>query len=297
MKSILVTGSRGQVGTEIRRLAQQRNIIVVATDKKELDITQLDNIERVIKKNKSSIVINAAAYTAVDKAEEETDRAFSVNREGSANLAQACKNAGIPLLHISTDYVFNGDKDEPYKETDKPAPTSIYGKSKLEGEEAIRKILQQYLILRTSWVFSASGQSFPKTMLRMATERDTLGVVADQFGAPTWAGDIARVLLDITSDYLQGNAINWGLYHYTGTPNTNWFEFAKIIFEQSAQENLLKQTPNLSTISTENYPTSAKRPKNSVLNCDKIQKELGIKQPNWYFGLNSILNDWKNSEA
>jgi dTDP-4-dehydrorhamnose reductase len=293
MKSILVTGSDGQVGTEIIRLAEQRNIDLIAANKNQLDITQLSNIEDYVNKYEPELFINTAAFTAVDKAEEEIDMTFSVNRDGSANLAQACKNVGIPLLHISTDYVFKGDKEEPYHEDDIPDPESVYGKSKWEGEKAIQEIIQQHIILRTSWVFSASGQNFPNTMLRLANERDTLNIVNDQYGAPTWAGDIASVLLDIADNYMQGNNINWGLYHYTGRPVTNWFEFAKIIFVQAEQLGMLNQIPDLKAVSSENYRTAAKRPKNSELGCEKIHKEFGLNQPDWQIGLNRVLNEWK----
>jgi dTDP-4-dehydrorhamnose reductase len=293
MKQILVTGSEGQVGSEIIRHAEGKDIGLVATTKNNLDITQLSNIEDIINKYKPGIIINAAAYTAVDKAEKEIDTAFLVNRDGAANLAQACKNAGIPLLHISTDYVFDGKKEESYKETDKPDPISVYGKSKLEGEEAIQKILLQHIIIRTSWIFSSSGKNFPKTMLRLANERDTLDIVDDQFGAPTWAGDIAGVLLDIAYNYIQGQRMNWGVYHYTGSPVTNWYKFAKIIFEQAKENGMLKNIPILNAISSTAYPTAAKRPVNSVLNCQKMHEELNVAQPDWHVGLDIVLKQWK----
>tara|TARA_R110002072_G_scaffold121618_3_gene255687 strand:+ start:8637 stop:9524 length:888 start_codon:yes stop_codon:yes gene_type:complete len=293
MEQILVTGSEGQVGVELKRLAEQRGINSIYANKEELDITQLARLERVVEEKQPSIIINAAAYTAVDKAEGEVDTAISVNKEGSANLAKVCKSANIPLLHISTDYVYDGKKDSPYFESDRPNPESIYGKSKWEGEEAIQKELQEHIILRTSWVFNSSGQSFPKTMLQLANERDTLNIVDDQFGSPTWAGDIAGVLLDIAIRHIQKQDINWGLYHYTGAPVTTWFGFAKTIIEQASQQGILKQMPTLNAISSNDYPTAAKRPKNSVLNCQKISRELGVMQTDWHVGLEKILTEWK----
>jgi len=293
MPKILVTGSEGQVGTEIKKLAVQKQINIIATTKKELDITKLNNIEDVIIKSRPAIIINAAAYTAVDKAEEEIDKTFLINSDGTANLAQVCRNAGIPLLHISTDYVFDGTKKESYKETDTPSPESIYGKSKLYGEEAIRSTLDKHIILRTSWVFSSRGQNFPKTMLRLANERNILNIVDDQFGAPTWAGDIANVMLDIANNHIKKQKTNWGVYHYTGMPNTNWFEFANKIIEQAIKTGIQKKAPNINAISSKEYPTAAKRPMNSVMDCKKIQEEFGIAQADWNIGLNRVLNDWK----
>jgi dTDP-4-dehydrorhamnose reductase len=293
MKSILITGSKGQVSSEIIRLAERRNIDLIATTKNILDITQFRNIENVINRNKPEIVINAAAYTAVDKAEKEIDTTFLVNRDGAANLAKACKNADIPLLHISTDYVFDGRKEESYKETDRPSPISVYGKSKLEGEEAIKKILPYHIILRTSWVFGSMGQNFPKTMLRLAKESDTLNIVNDQFGSPTWTGDIAKTLLDIAERYLNNEKLTWGIYHYTGSPVTNWYEFANEIFIQARQLGLINKIPMLNAISSTAYPTTAKRPVNSVLNCQKIYEAHNVTQPDWHVGLDIVLKKWK----
>jgi len=293
MKQILVTGSDGQVGTELIRLAKRRDIPLITTIKFDLDITKISDIQNCICKYNPGLVINAAAYTDVDKAEDEIDKAFSVNRDGLTNLAKACQNTGIPLLHISTNYVFDGMKEYSYQESDIPKPMNVYGKSKLEGEEAILKIIQQHIILRTSWVFSSSGQNFPKTMLRLAAEHDTLNIVNDQFGGPTWAGDIARVLLDISSNYMQSQNINWGVYHYTGIPVTNRFEFAKSIFEEAKRLGMIIQMPNCNAISSGDYPTVAKRPTNSVLDCQKIHQELSISQPDWRVGLYKVLNNWK----
>lgn len=293
MKPILVTGSNGQVGTEIKCLAEKRDISLIATDKNELDITRISNIEEYISKYNPGLVINAAAYTAVDKAEDEIDAAFSINRDGSANLATSCSNAGIPLFHISTDYVFDGMKESPYLEMDTPNPISVYGKSKLEGEEAVQKVTPQHIILRTSWIFSANGNNFPKTMLSLAHERDTLTIVDDQFGGPTWAGDIASILLDIASNYLQSQNINWGVYHYTGAPVTNWFEFAQSILEQATNIKLLKHNPDIQSISSDDYPTAAQRPLNSALDCKKIKEAFGYAQPDWQHGLQEVLTRLK----
>jgi dTDP-4-dehydrorhamnose reductase len=293
MIRILVTGADGQVGTEITRLSNEQAIPVISTDIKELDITQADKTENFLENIKPELVINASAYTAVDKAEQESEVSYAVNRDGPANLARACKNAGIPLLHISTDYVFNGMQDSPYLETDNPNPTGVYGRSKLEGETAVQVTLQQHIILRTSWVFSATGQNFPRTMLRQAQNKDELRIVSDQYGGPTWAGDIARVLLNLASRYLDGQSLNWGLYHYSGTPATNWYEFAKTIFNHAKKLNLIEDIPNMIAITTDDYPTPAQRPQNSVLDCTKIKKIFTFEQPDWHTGLQTVLAEWK----
>ena len=191
---VLVTGAKGQVGSELILEGEKRGIQMLATDRAELDITQQDAVNNFIQTQKPDILINAAAYTAVDKAESEPKLAYALNRDGAANLAQACADNNIPLMHISTDYVFDGKKEGAYTETDTPNPQCVYGKSKLEGDQAIESILEQYLILRVSWVFGANGNNFVKTMLRLGKERDIIKVVADQRGGPTWAGDIAATL-------------------------------------------------------------------------------------------------------
>lgn len=290
---VLVTGARGQVGSELILEGNRQGLLMLATGRNELDITQQDAVNRYFREHKPDIVINAAAYTAVDKAELEPDLAYAINRDGAANLAQACADTNIPLLHISTDYVFDGLKEEAYIETDTPNPQCIYGKSKLEGERAIESILKQYIILRVSWVFGTRGNNFVKAMLRLGKERNRLKIVSDQHGGPTWAGDIATTLLKLVKRWDEGKTIPWGTYHYSGQPATTWYEFSEAIFEQAENIGMIEKRPRVEPITTANYPTQAQRPLNSRLDCQKIRHKLGAKQPDWHMGLKHALKDWK----
>ncbi|MEQ1742216.1 MAG: dTDP-4-dehydrorhamnose reductase [Candidatus Nitrotoga sp.] len=291
--TVLIIGAAGQLGTELclRSKAHAHNI--VAVNHNELDITNEPSIKALVAHVKPTVIINAAAYTVVDRAETDIATTFAVNRDGSLCLARACTKANIPLLHVSTDYVFDGKKTTPYLETDAPNPQGVYGQSKLEGEIAVATTLDKYITLRTAWVFSATGHNFVRTILRLAKERDELSIVADQTGAPTWAGDIAEVLLDIVDRIHQGKAVTWGLYHYTGSPATTWHAFAEAICEQAFELGMLEKKPFIKPISTSEYPTAAKRPQNSVLACAHIQKELLIPQADWRKGLKQVLTQWK----
>jgi dTDP-4-dehydrorhamnose reductase len=290
---ILVTGAKGQVGSELILEGEKRGLQMLATGRAELDITKQDAVNRFIQAQKPDIVINAAAYTAVDMAESKPELAYAINRDGAANLAQTCSDNNIPLLHISTDYVFDGEKESPYTETDTINPQCVYGKSKLDGERAIESILDQYIILRVSWVFGASGNNFVKTMLRLGKERDVLKVVADQYGGPTWAGAIAITLLDIVNRWSDGKVIRWGTYHYSGRAATTWCGFAEVIFERAEKFRIIDKLPRVEPIITAEYPTPAQRPINSVLDCQKISRELNIPQPEWHSGLDNVLMNWK----
>ena len=281
--TILITGAGGQVGQALANFESEHRL--VALPRAELDITDSAQIERAILSSGADVVINAAAYTQVDRAEEEPDRAYAINRDGVANLASACREFDLPLLHISTDYVFAGDKSGAYVESDPVAPLGIYGKSKAEGEAALQANLERHIILRSSWVFSATGANFVKSMLRLGEERGELSIVADQTGCPTSARSIAEVLLRITERYLEGHAIEWGIYHYCNQPQTSWFEFAWEIFDQvPGFENL-----TLRQISTREYPTPAERPKNSVLECDKAEANFGLVPHHWKKELSAVL--------
>jgi len=290
---LLVTGARGQVGSEIINICNHSVLPYVATGSDDLDITDEDAVSEMVLREQPTAIINAAAYTAVDRAELEPEQAYAINRDGAINLAKACARANIPLLHISTDYVFDGTKHEAYTEQDVPNPTGVYGESKLEGEQAVRDNLEQHYILRVAWVFGASGQNFVRTMLRLGRERSELRVVADQLGGPTWDGDIANTLLQIAMRYHEQQPIPWGTYHYTGKPLVSWNEFASSIFDHAQQQGLIDQIPEITAITTVEYPTPAQRPKNSMLNCDKITAALDIQQPDWRDGLKDVLNTWK----
>jgi len=291
---VLVTGAQGQVGTELIQQGQNMGLQMIAAGRSELDITQQHAVSDTINRLAPDIIINAAAYTAVDKAEQQHDIAYAINRDGPTYLASACVQHDIPLLHISTDYIFDGSKDSPWLEQDSPNPQGIYGKSKWEGDQAVERIMGQQITLRVAWVFGATGNNFVRTMLRLGSERDELSVVADQHGGPTWAGDIATVLLSIVHQYQQGQSIPWGTYHYSGQPATTWHGFASSIFEVAVAEGLLDQAPRLNAITSAEYPTPAQRPNNSVLNCDKIYQELGIQQPDWHLGLRQVMQSWGN---
>ncbi|MDX2164825.1 MAG: dTDP-4-dehydrorhamnose reductase [Gammaproteobacteria bacterium] len=267
---ILVTGAKGQVGSEIiKRLPN-----CVAYDRDELDITDIKQIRNKIQEHMPNVVINCAAYTAVDKAESESDLAFLINKTGPENLAKVCEENKIFLMHLSTDYIFDGTKNAPYVETDQANPQSVYGESKWQGEEAVRKYCKNYLILRVSWVFGEYGHNFVKTMLRLAKEKTELKIVSDQVGCPTYAGDIADVLLSISKNP------KIGTYHYCGKPVTNWYEFAKVILKD--------KDINIIPIKTTDYPTLAKRPQNSVLNCDLFTRTFNIGLSEWQNGLKHV---------
>jgi len=292
---ILVTGANGQVGSEIIQQGKQGGMQMIAAGHAELDITQIDDIKRIVHLEQPDIIINAAAYTAVDKAEEQIEQkqAYAINRDGPANLAQVCAETKIPLLHVSTDYVFDGMKESAYTEADIPNPSGVYGKSKLEGEQVIAATLEQYYIIRVAWVFGAKGNNFVRTMLRLSEDRNELNVVSDQRGTPTWAQDIAHVLLVIAEYYKNNRPIHWGIYHYAGTPSTTWAEFANRIFEVAQRIDILDRLPKINPISTEKYPTPAQRPKNSVLDCSQLTQALNIPASDWKKGLEAVLNTWK----
>ncbi len=280
---IVVTGANGQVGWELARLGGKHELL--ALDRAALDITDAPAVHAVLEETRPAVVINAAAYTAVDRAEQEPALAFAVNREGPRHLAAACRRLEIPLLHLSTDYVFDGAHSEPYREEDPVAPLGVYGRSKWEGEEAVRQTQAAHLILRVSWVFGEHGHNFVKTILRLASERDELRVVMDQQGRPTYAGDIARVLLVLAERIGAGKEEAWaGTYHYCGTPATTWHGFAQAIIElASAYEPLRVRT--LIPITTAEYPTPARRPANSVLACDRFEARFGMMAHPWREGL------------
>ncbi|NRP26523.1 dTDP-4-dehydrorhamnose reductase [Marinobacterium sp. xm-d-420] len=262
----------------------------------ELDITNIRNVDSVISQIKPDLVINAAAYTAVDKAETDMKSAYAVNETGPKLLAATCKKLDIPLFHISTDYVFDGESEIPYKETDTVNPTSVYGRSKLMGELAVRNTLSKHIILRTSWVFSEHGNNFVKTMLRLGFERDELSVVGDQVGGPTSANGIATTLLKIAKQYEFRAQVQWGVYHYCGAPYVSWFGFAEEIFGECVRLSLLESSPELRKVFSVEYPTTVKRPANSRLSTIKITNNFGIHPDDWQETLINVFNKLKRSQ-
>ena len=295
---ILVSGANGQVGWELNRQGEQTGHEVVALTRQALDISDPDAVDRAIAEFAPDAVINAAAYTAVDRAEDEPGLAFAINRDGPANLAAACQQAGIPLLHISTDYVFDGTRPEPYTELVNTSPLGVYGHSKWEGEEAVRDQLPRHIILRTAWVFGIHGNNFVRTILRVAAEREQLTVVADQQGAPTSARSIAACLLRICSLIeLNAGDISWGTYHFSGTPYTSWHGFASEIVERGYELGLLPRPVRVLPISTAEFPTKAERPANSRLICKHIETELGISPDRWVDDLRDMLEQIRNEDT
>ena len=291
--NVLITGAQGQVGKELTSIAQDKGFNVIAASRADLDISQAENVQQFMSQYQPDIVINAAAHTAVDKAEDEHDLAFTINRDGAANLAIACSKLNIPLLHISTDYVFDGTKTAPYNENDVVAPLGVYGESKWQGEEAIRQNLSHFLILRVAWVFGAQGNNFVKTMLRLAEDRDELNVVADQFGGPSPAKDIAQTLITLVEKFQQNKTLAWGTYHYCGKEKTTWYDFASEIFKQAFELGILNKQIKVNPITTAEYPTAAKRPENSMLDCSKLKTTFGINMPEWKEALKQVLIELK----
>lgn len=286
---ILVTGANGQVGYCLQQQLREQGWDFVALTRTELDISDSVAVNSAVAQYQPDIIINAAAYTAVDKAEQEQALAYTINRDGPANLARAAKDNGAAIFHISTDYVFAGDATGTYSENDSTAPQGVYGHSKLEGEQAVSAANHKHIILRTAWVFGEHGNNFVKTMIRLGSTRDTLGIVADQEGGPTYAGDIASALLSIAKHYATGNTTPWGTYHYAGLPHISWFGFAQQIFAQVEQAALYnKAIPQLNAITTADYPTPAKRPANSKLDCSKLENAFGIAPSDWQSALKNI---------
>lgn len=287
---LLIIGAKGQLGYELQQLAPPSGHQVTAVDLPECDITRPADIARMMQPP-PDLVVNAAAYTQVDRAESEPELARAVNCDGPAHLAQACARFNIPLIHVSTDFVFDGQARAPYREADPVHPLSVYGQTKAQGEVRVRETLAQHIILRTAWLYSAYGANFVKTILRLAGERDTLSVVADQQGCPTWAANLAEAVLTIVSRYQQNPNITWGTYHYTGAGMTTWHGFAEKILELARRFQTFK-IARIASISTAEYPTPARRPAYSVLNCQRIEREFGISPRPWEDSLGKMLTQY-----
>ena len=283
---ILITGRHGQVSRELQ-LALGEHAELQVLGQAELDLGDSAAIRSAVRRSRPDLLINAAAHTAVDQAESEPERAFAINATAPGVLAEEAARLGIPLIHYSTDYVFDGRKDSPYDEDDRPNPLGVYGRSKLAGEEAIRAVGGQHLILRTSWVYSLHGRNFLLTMQRLLQEREELRVVADQIGAPTWAGSIAQASAELIHHWREGRAGSWGTYHLTGQGETSWFGFAEAIAAQLRQQG--KACARLVPIPTSAYPTPARRPLNSRLDCSRLQREWQVRLPHWHDALLECL--------
>ena len=283
--SVLVFGKRGQVARYLQAIPP-----VVALGREDSDLCDPEACAELIRQHTPSAVINAAAYTAVDQAEEEEELASLVNAVAPAAMARTCAELGIPFVQISTDYVFDGEGDQPFRPDDTPAPLSAYGRTKLAGEKAITDAGGACAVLRTSWVFSPYGHNFVKTMLRLGAERDRLTIVADQVGGPTAAKAIAAACLSI-AEQLAGNPSKAGIYHFAGSPDTSWAGFAREIFAQAALECEVADIP------TSDYPTPAERPLNSRLDCSATKAAFGIARPDWRNDLRSVLQKISDKEV
>ncbi|AWM89722.1 dTDP-4-dehydrorhamnose reductase [Pseudomonas sp. 31-12] len=283
---ILISGQHGQVSRELQlRLGAVGELIVLGRD--QLDLAKPEQIRQQVQHIRPDLIINAAAHTAVDQAESEPELAFAINAIGPGILAEEAAALGIPLIHYSTDYVFDGSKAEPYNEADAPNPLGVYGNSKLAGEQAITAVQDQHLILRTSWVYSTHGRNFLLTMQRLLQEKPEMRIVADQIGAPTWAGTIAASTLALIERWQAGQAGAWGTYHLTAQGETSWFGFARAIGEALREQG--KPCANLLPIPSSDYPTPAARPLNSRLDCSRLQREWGVSQPDWQTALRECL--------
>lgn len=287
---VLLLGGNGQVGRELRRSLPELGELIVATRSGEgaeaiADFDRLDPLAALIENLAPDVVVNAAAYTAVDKAETDAEAAFRINAEAPSVIARACAASGALFVHYSTDYVFDGQATQPYREDDATGPLGVYGTSKLAGEQAIRDSGARHAILRTAWVYAAHGKNFLLTMLRLAGERDELRVVADQFGAPTPASFIAEA----TAALLRHGVAQSGTWHLTTQGETSWHGFASAIMEEAHDLGLLQQVPRVLPITTVDYPTPARRPAYSVLDTTRLQQDFGISPPDWREGLTQTL--------
>lgn len=287
MRRILITGGTGQLGIELMRQPLPADIELHAPSRAELDLANANSIEAQVGSERWACVINAAAYTAVDAAESDAGNAFAANGLGPALLAEATAKAGIPLIHVSTDYVFSGKADRPYQEDDPISPVSVYGASKAAGELAVRAINPRSVVLRTAWVLSAHGSNFLKTMLRLAGDRSSLRVVADQHGCPTAAGDIAQAIFTIAGRLIEDRNAPVGTFHFVNSGEASWYELAVEIFRLSAERG--GPTADVEPIATSEYPTAAMRPTNSRLKTGKINQDFGVFPRDWRVAIAEII--------
>lgn len=281
--NILVTGSDGQLGSELKKLAvQKEEMHFFFRDLPDVDITDKERVAQVCREHDITVIVNCAAYTAVDRAEEDAETVFRVNRDGAAVLARAAKECGALLMHVSTDYVFNGDSCVPYRENDLPSPLGVYGRSKWEGEEEVHRIAPSYMIVRTSWLYSTHGHNFVKTMLRLGEEREELKVVFDQVGSPTHAADLAGALVSILARHDSAHTYS-ETYHYSNEGVCSWYDFARAIMKFKGLHCTVLP------VGSEEYPTKAKRPHYSVLHKGKIKEHWGLDIPHWQDSLEKML--------
>ncbi len=296
MQKILLTGVNGQVGHALKtKLAEYE---LVALSREQLDLTKTHDIRRIVREIKPTLIINPAAYTAVDKAEAEPELAFAINATAAHILAEEAARLSAGIIHFSTDYVYDGTKTTPYIEADEVNPVSVYGKSKLAGEEAIRQVDLPHLILRTSWVYGTYGKNFLKTILRLAAERDSLSIVGDQFGAPTSSQSIADAVVKLVSVWQAAQENQTGTYHFTNAGETSWHGFSceiinqyKALLKEKGWPTLKAKLEHIAAISTADYPTPAARPANSCLNNAKLKQMFNVHMPTWQQGLQQVMQN------
>ena len=283
---VWLIGNKGMLGSDVEKLLQKQDIDHIASDF-EVDITDIDCLREFADKKRIEWVINCAAYTAVDRAEDDPEKAFKINADGAFNIAEIAREIGAKLIHISTDYVFDGEKHGPYTENDAPNPIGVYGKSKLQGEENVLKTTDKHFIIRTAWLYGKNGSNFVHTMFRLFRERETVKVVSDQWGSPTYTGDLAGPIIKILSE----DSDKYGIYHFTNEGKTNWYEFAVEIYKKAKHYRSLEKEVEIVPIGTAEYPTKVKRPKNSYMLKDKIKKAFGLKIRNWQDALDDFIKE------
>ena len=281
---IWLIGNRGMLGSDVEALLKKKGLSYCASDR-EVDIVSMEEVRAFARGKDVQWIINCSAYTAVDRAEDEPDQAFAINADGAGNIALLAKETGARLLHISTDYVFGGDREGEYGEDDETGPTGVYGRSKLEGEKRIGEILDRYYIIRIAWLYGRNGNSFVRTMLRLFGERDEVRVVSDQWGSPTWTADVAELIPGI----IERKDDRFGIYHFTNDGRTNWYEFAKEIYRLGKTHGLIQRDVDIVPITTGEYPTKAKRPMNSYLSKEKVRRELGVELADWKLSLEAFI--------
>ena len=292
-KRILLTGANGQLGSEIRQRVSMMPLAyeLLPTDQADLDITQEEAVEAAVKAFKPDVIINAAAYTAVDKAESEPDIAFAVNAKGPENLAKVASDQHVRLIHISTDYVFNGRSSSPWQVDDRVEPINVYGESKLAGETAIQRYCAEAMIIRTAWVYSRYGHNFVKTMINLMNSRDQLGVIYDQIGAPTHAGRLAEICLSAID-----KPEHQGVYHWTDAGVASWYDFAYAVYTLGTELGLINHNCQIDPITTADYPTPARRPQYSVMDCQQSRQDLGFAR-HWREQLTMMLQELQQEEG
>jgi dTDP-4-dehydrorhamnose reductase len=285
---VLVTGREGQLARSLLEAAEGAGIQVTAIGRPDLDLADGKSVAAAVERERPDVVVNAAAYTAVDRAETEPAVAHAVNALGAEHVAKACAANAIPIIQLSTDYVFDGTRDGPYREDDRTGPINVYGRTKFEGEQRVAAACERHLILRTAWVHSPWGANFVKTMLRLAATRPGIGVVDDQTGSPTYAPHLAAIVLAIARRVAADPAgMRWGVYHAAGGGEISWFGFAREIFRCAAEQGL--SAADVTAITAAAYPTAARRPANSRLNCDRLRQSLGLELPDWRIGVQECV--------